>query len=159
MNSTETVLAQTKTASDSRDFVGAYRLLSQAYQGAATAALAAWSGALGGGGEQALGRRICGDACWPIQLGQPGPQRRKPWSSCCACRSRQLPRSAWGSRGSVELDGRVVGIAPLSAPLLVRTGRHRVAVTLGRWRAGTEVTARTARLSELRFKRARMRSL
>ncbi len=51
----------------------------------------------------------------------------------------------------VQLDGRLVGTAPLAAPLLAATGRHRITVQKGRWNTETEVQVRTARLAEVRF--------
>lgn len=155
VNSTETVLAQAKTASDSRDFVGAYRLLSQAYQAQPQPLLLHGLALLAAAEE----RGVEAQDLWRRVLADPSLDSRAPQRAQALELLLRLPLSpaaevsVGAPRGAlVELDGRVVGIAPLSAPLLVRTGRHRVAVTLGRWRAETEVTARTARLSELRFK-------
>lgn len=61
--------------------------------------------------------------------------------------------SVGAPRGAmIQLDGRLVGTLPLSLPLLVATGMHRLQVSLGRWRAESSFQVRTARSVELRFK-------
>ncbi len=57
------------------------------------------------------------------------------------------PRGAW-----LSVDGRFVGILPLSQPLLLPTGPHRVVASQDKWQAASEVKARLARQVELRFK-------
>ncbi len=61
--------------------------------------------------------------------------------------------SVGAPRGAqVQLDGRLVGALPLTLPLLVQSGVHRLQVSQGRWRAETEFQVRTARTVEVRFK-------
>ncbi len=58
-----------------------------------------------------------------------------------------------GPRGAVlAVDGRLVGSLPLSQPLLLPTGPHRVVASQDRWQAASEVKTRLARQVELRFK-------
>ena len=57
------------------------------------------------------------------------------------------PRGAW-----LSVDGRFVGSLPLSQPLLVPTGPHRVVASQDKWQASSEVRTRLARQVELRFK-------
>ncbi len=57
------------------------------------------------------------------------------------------PRGAW-----LSVDGRFVGILPLSQPLLLPTGPHRVVASQDKWQAASEVKTRLARQVELRFK-------
>lgn len=153
--SVDSILGQARTAIEARDFPTGYRLLSQAYiaqpqplllHGLALLAVAA-------------DRTVEAQDLWRRFLADPSLDPKAPERALAQSRLLALALvpagevSVGAPRGAlVELDGRVVGVAPLPAPLLVRTGRHRVAVTLGRWRAETEVAARTARLSELRFK-------
>lgn len=151
----ETVLGQARAATESRDFQAAYRLLSGAYQAQPQPLLLHGLALL----AAAEDRTVEAQDLWRRFLADPSLDARATERGLAQSRLLALPLIAAGevsvgaSRGAlVELDGRVVGVAPLSAPLLVRTGRHRVAVTLGRWRAETEVAVRTARLSELRFK-------
>jgi hypothetical protein len=151
----ESVLSQAKAATEGRDFQAAYRLLSGAYQAQPQPLLLHGLALL----AAAEDRTVEAQDLWRRFLADPSLDARATERGLAQSRLLALPLIAAGevsvgaSRGAlVELDGRVVGVAPLSAPLLVRTGRHRVAVTLGRWRAETEVAVRTARLSELRFK-------
>ena len=58
-----------------------------------------------------------------------------------------------GPRGALlSVDGRFVGSLPLSMPLLLPTGPHRVVASQDRWQAASEVKTRLARQVELRFK-------
>lgn len=58
-----------------------------------------------------------------------------------------------GPRGaSIHVDDRFVGSLPLSQPLLLPPGPHRIVAELGKWQAASEVKTRLARQVELRFK-------
>lgn len=154
-SSAESVLLQAEAAIESRDFPTAYRLLAAAYQAQPQPLF------LHGLARLAIAeaRTVEAQDLWRRFLADPSLDSAAPARAVAQQQLLAVPLTAAGEvsvgapRGAlIELDGRVVGVAPLSAPLLVRSGRHRVAVTLSRWRAETEVTARTARLSELRFK-------
>lgn len=151
----EAALAQAQTAIEAKDYAGAYRGLSQAYQSQPNfwllQGLAAVAAAEGKTVEsQDLLRRFLAD---------PGLDSKAPERATAQQRLQTLPLVAAGEvsvgapRGAlVEVDGRLVGVTPLPTALLVSSGRHRVAASSGKWRAETEVNVRTARLSELRFK-------
>lgn len=151
----EAVLSQAKAAIDSKDFPAAYQALSQAYQGQPNSRLLLGLASL----AAAEGKTVEAQDLLRRFLADPSLDAKSPERAAAETRWQSLPLveagevSVGAPRGSfVELDGRLVGVTPLPAALLVKSGRHRVSVSLGRWRAETEVNVRTARLSELRFK-------
>lgn len=151
----DAALAQAKTAVEGKDFATAHQVLSQAYHSQPSPRLLLGLASLAVAEEksveaQDLLRRFLAD---------PSIDAKAPERGAAEASLQSLPLvpagevSVGAPRGSfVELDGRLVGVTPLPAALLVKTGRHSVAVSLGKWRAQTEVNVRTARLSELRFK-------
>lgn len=151
----DSAVAQARTATDAHDYATATRLLTQAYRAAPSPillhALAGVAIAEGRTVEaQDLLRRVLADSSLdgstPLRA-----QAQEALSKLPSVDAGEVSVSA--PRGAtVELDGRLVGIAPLTAPLLVASGPHRVLVTAGKWHSEANVTVRTARLSELRFK-------
>lgn len=56
-------------------------------------------------------------------------------------------------RGSlIEVDGSLLGVAPLSLPLLLPAGSHQILVQQGKWRGTSEAKVPTGRQLEVRFK-------
>jgi hypothetical protein len=52
----------------------------------------------------------------------------------------------------IEADGRLLGVAPLSLPLLLPAGAHQIAVQQGKWRGTSDAKVPTGRQLEVRFK-------
>lgn len=151
----DAALAQAKTAVEGKDFATAYQVLSQAYHSQPNSRLLLGLAAL----AVAEGKSVEAQDLLRRFLADPSIDAKAPERGAAEASLQSLPLvpagevSVGAPRGSfVELDGRLVGVTPLPAALLVKTGRHSVAVSLGKWRAQTEVNVRTARLSELRFK-------
>lgn len=56
-------------------------------------------------------------------------------------------------RGSfIEADGRLLGVAPLSLPLLLPSGAHQITVEQGKWKGSSDAKVPTGRQLEVRFK-------
>lgn len=151
----EAVLSQAQAAIDAKDFATAYQTLAQAYQSQPNSRLLLGLATL----AAAEGKTVEAQDLLRRFLADPSLDAKSPERTAAQDRWQSLPLvpagevSVGAPRGAlVQLDGRLVGVTPLPAALLVSTGRHRVSVQLGRWRAATEVNVRTARLSELRFK-------
>lgn len=52
----------------------------------------------------------------------------------------------------IEADGRLLGVAPLSLPLLLPSGAHQILVEQGKWKGSSDAKVPTGRQLEVRFK-------
>lgn len=147
-------LSQATAAITAGDFPTAYRTLVQAYP-LAPAVVLYHLGMVAAAEQHPVEARDL----WRRFLADPSVEATSPLRAEAQQKLDLLPIVEAGEvvvgapRGTqVHLDGKLVGAVPLPTPLLVQTGRHRVAVNQGRWAAETEVQVRTARQSEVRFK-------
>jgi hypothetical protein len=148
------LLGQATAAITAQDYTAAYRTLLQAYPLAPGIVL--YHLGLCAAAEHHV---VEARDLWRRFLADPAVDAASPLRAEAQQKTDQLPIIEAGEvivgapRGTqVQLDGKFVGSVPLSMPLLVQTGRHRVTVNQGRWSAETEVQVRTARQVEVRFK-------
>lgn len=150
----DALISQATDAIAGRDYQTAYRVLVQVYALAPSTAL--YHLATLAAAEQ---RPVEARDLLRRFLADPTVELDSPLRGAAQRQLEQLPvveageLSVGAPRGAqVQVDARLVGTVPLAAPLLLSTGRHRIAVSQGRWSAETEVQIRTARLAEVRFK-------